>query len=602
MSKEIDLGGKHIPWKGSRDKDFVANFNEIKDALSQNRDDNGRRSYGVRNNTFTFAYTMPFAALPLSNYQELFDALGANTKIENVFLQGIYIDAARITPLVSALEKPNSRVCRLYLTNNDIDARGATALSNLLKREDCKLEVLGIGQNKFGNAGVSAISNAFYSNKSLKALGLGYSDLNKTGIAPLANALSGDNTHVEMLFLQGNPGLGATSSVYLAEMLAKNSKIHTLYLNDCLVKDRGATSIFNSLENNTGLKTLNLAGTRIGDEAAKSLATNLCKNTTLEDVDLSRTGITDIGAESLIEALETGKNTTMQSINVRGTAVTKEVANRLKKALKINKSLKSSAQEDKLKEVGESVDKVLSSEDIDQAEAALRTIENQLEKQSFVESIEKDLGGNASATQTRPPAQLETVYSESTRNRVADLRKKFEGMKKESAGNRFDTALEFKSDDSEEYESGGKRSSPKNHQYVPNIVGIPLSGSISASKSSSPNPVIGRLEEFEPTHLEEVRRGGVDKNAIKDVNIEQKKADLSAAIPEIKKDGVDLAATKDVDVEERAKQLYSQTPSASVRTAGNVEDDLKGAEMTVKQRLAELKAKEIGNAKSGGRK
>jgi len=588
MSKGTGLDGKYTHHlKASPDTNFNSNFKEIKDALSENRNASGDISYIVEGNTLRFGYTQGGGALPIptKEYQELFTALGANTKIENVFLQGTRLNTARITPLVSVLEQPNSKVSRLYLTDNDIDARGASVLSGLLKKIDCKLEVLGIGQNKFGNAGVAAISEGISENTSLKALGLGYSALNKTGIAPLVNALS-KNRSVEMLFLQGNSGIGATSSGYLANLLAENSTIHTLYLNDCLVKDAGATSIFTSLASKTGLKTLNLAGTKIGDEAATSLATNLARNATLEDVDLSRTRITDRGAESLIAALGEGKNTTMQYINVEGTAVTESVANRLEAALQRNRTLKSSAQEEKLQEAGKAVDDALSSGNKHQAEAALKRIEDQLQKQSLADSIQRDLGGNASATQDRTASSELRSEAKITRDKVADLRKRFDGKNKESSGTRFGQVLEP--------ESGEKESSPKNHSYLPNEVGIARSESMAAPKSSSLNSDIGRLGKFKPSHSE-VKGDGLDKNAIKDVNIEQKKAGLLTA-SEIKKAGVDSDAVRDVNVNERAKQLFdSQKPSVSVRTAGNVEDDLKGAEMTVKQRLALL------NAQGGGR-
>lgn len=606
MSKGTgDLGGKYIHGIAREDRNFDENFAEIKDSLLESRDANGDISYIVNGNTLRFGYTRGSGALSTKEYQELFTALGVNTKIENVFLQGIRLDTARITPLVSALEQPNSKVSRLYLTDNDIDARGAAVLSGLLGKRDCKLEVLGIGQNQFGNAGVQAISGAVSRNTSLKALGLGYSGLNKTGIAPLAEALS-SNSSIEMLFLQGNKRIGETSSRHLANMLNENSTIHTLYLNDCTIKDAGASIIFDSLKRNTGLKTLNLAGTTMGDTAAASFAATLGRNAALEDVDLSRTRITDRGAESLIAALREGKNTTMQSINVEGTAVTKPVADRLEAALQRNRTLKSSAQEAKLEEVGKAVDDALSSGNKHQAEAALKIIEDQLKQQSLADSIQRDLGGNASATQAKAPTQVRTASSgsrseaEIARDRVAALREKFEGKKKGSAGTRFDEVSESKySDDSEDYKSGEKESSSKNHSYVPNRGGIARSESMAAPKSSSLNSDIGRLGEFKPSHLG-VKRDGVDTNAVKDVDIEQKKAGLSAT-SEIKKAGVDADAVKDVDVDERTKQLFdSKRPSVSVRTAGNVEDDLKGAEMTVKQRLALMNAQKTGNTGQGG--
>eukprot|EP00511_Aplanochytrium_stocchinoi_P006423 CAMPEP_0204825942 /NCGR_PEP_ID=MMETSP1346-20131115/3726_1 /ASSEMBLY_ACC=CAM_ASM_000771 /TAXON_ID=215587 /ORGANISM="Aplanochytrium stocchinoi, Strain GSBS06" /LENGTH=640 /DNA_ID=CAMNT_0051953747 /DNA_START=138 /DNA_END=2060 /DNA_ORIENTATION=+ len=205
--------------------------------------------------------------------------------------------------------RDNKNVEKLYMAENNITGKlFSESFTELLRCNDT-LQLIDLDNNDLRNTGLVAIAGGIETNRTLKHLTLSGNNISDRGVIFFADALMG-NFSLQTVDLSSNR-VSDEGIFSMAIALKANITLARLNLADNLISDNGARAISSALHRNIGLLSLNLEGNYgITAKGTKYIANALRVNKTLEELKLMHC-LGKIGARAIANAL---KDT---SINLR---------------------------------------------------------------------------------------------------------------------------------------------------------------------------------------------------------------------------------------------------------------------------------------------
>jgi Ran GTPase-activating protein (RanGAP) involved in mRNA processing and transport len=145
--------------------------------------------------------------------------------------------------IANALVK-NTTLQYLYLSHNHISDEGVQSLVKILTFNNSTLKDLDLGNNDITNNGVQYLAKMLETNKTLNQLNLSSNRIGDQGVTLLSNALTpSNNKTLEKLYLNSNPLITDVSVNYLAEMLQRERKLNTLWVQNCHLSEESKITL-----------------------------------------------------------------------------------------------------------------------------------------------------------------------------------------------------------------------------------------------------------------------------------------------------------------------------------------------------------------------
>ena len=214
-------------------------------------------------------------------------------------------------------------VRELSLNANSIGAQGCTSICEALSSENgAKVEVLSFNGNPIGDEGGMAVSRILVDPAcKVRDLDVGNSEIGTQAVIAIAQTMW-YNTSVLRLNME-NPrlyDLQETTSFHIAKMIRTNRVMQELYIGKHKIRDQGAQTIAQYLEDNASLRVLDLRANEISIAGAEAFAILLMKGgCILSSLNLSRNRIQDQGAQALGVALRSCR--TLVDLDIRNNKI-----------------------------------------------------------------------------------------------------------------------------------------------------------------------------------------------------------------------------------------------------------------------------------------
>jgi Leucine Rich repeat len=205
----------------------------------------------------------------------------------------------------------NSSTRSLSMKGNLFGDDGAVAIASVLNANTTLVD-LALYDNSIADVGTIALADALKRNTSLQRLSLG-NMLGDEGVTAMANALK-VNTTVVHLELHGNSKFGDRRAKAMAEALKVNKTLTCLTVYGCIC-DEGAIAIADSLAGNATLRSLYMWNTAITNRGGRAIfkavkstkGTTRC-NYTLSALQLTSSKISSQLRDGIEHAVETKRN------------------------------------------------------------------------------------------------------------------------------------------------------------------------------------------------------------------------------------------------------------------------------------------------------
>ena len=214
-------------------------------------------------------------------------------------------------------------VRELRLNANSIGAQGCKSICEALSSENgAKVEVLSFNGNPIGDEGGMAVSRILVDPAcKVRDLDVGNSEIGTQAVIAIAQTMW-YNTSVLRLNME-NPrlyDLQETTSFHIAKMIRTNRVMQELYIGKHKIRDQGAQTIAQYLEDNASLRVLDLRANEISIAGAEAFAILLMKGgCILSSLNLSRNRIQDQGAQALGVALRSCR--TLVDLDIRNNKI-----------------------------------------------------------------------------------------------------------------------------------------------------------------------------------------------------------------------------------------------------------------------------------------
>ena len=142
----------------------------------------------------------------------------------------------------------------LYIHSNSLSSDSITELVHALSHPNCSLKTLDLSLNPIGDEGAAALAQSIAKNKTITSLWLSQCDITATGGAELASSVTVNST-IERLSISGN-SLGEAVPT-LAELLRQSRKLKTLNLyGDKSLSQTNVKFLLDSLADNQTMEKL----------------------------------------------------------------------------------------------------------------------------------------------------------------------------------------------------------------------------------------------------------------------------------------------------------------------------------------------------------
>ena len=194
---------------------------------------------------------------------------------------------------------PRSNVSTLIMNGNGTRAKGAAAFARALQLT-YKINVLGLCGNDIGDEGTELLCEVAKTHPGLKALLLEDNFIRDRGMFAVAEAHRA-NRRLGMMEVSWNC-ISPRAMHFLSRGL--NNVIY-LYLDHCEIGDAHMNILANSIARNKKIKTIFLEGNKVGMLGAKHLAKALTVNDCLEGIFLDGNRISNEGAKAFRDVLKT---------------------------------------------------------------------------------------------------------------------------------------------------------------------------------------------------------------------------------------------------------------------------------------------------------
>ena len=215
------------------------------------------------------------------------------TPVREIHLQGNAFGPSACKVLCEAFGNPQGAKPEvLNLNGNPIGEDGGVAVSRILG-EGCNLRTLNLGNTEMGTRAIIAVAKMMWYNNSIHVLNL---------------------ENPRMFDLQ------ESTTFHIAKMIRTNGTLQQLYLGKHKMRDDGAASIAQYMEDNTNIKILDLRANEISIAGAEALAILLMKGACgLSALNLAGNKIQDQGAHAIGVALRTCR--TLVDLDVRNNSI-----------------------------------------------------------------------------------------------------------------------------------------------------------------------------------------------------------------------------------------------------------------------------------------
>jgi len=140
---------------------------------------------------------------------------------------------------------------------------------------------------------------------------------------------------VETLILDHNVFQMKKMKVFIN--FVRQSKIHTLSLNNCKLGDEGGVTLGEAIENSHTIKDVRAKCCDFSDGAARAIATAIEQNPRLERLNLSNNLINDAGGELI--GLSIARNKKLKYLNLSKNNMRQAAGDMFAKSMKLNKTL-----------------------------------------------------------------------------------------------------------------------------------------------------------------------------------------------------------------------------------------------------------------------
>ena len=225
--------------------------------------------------------------------------------------------------LANLLRTGATPVRELYLNGNSIGPDGCKLICEALASENgVKVEALSFNGNPIGEEGGMAVSRILVDAAcKVRDLDVGNSEIGTQAVIAIAQTMW-YNTSVLRLNME-NPrlyDLQETTAFHIAKMIRTNRVMQELYIGKHKIRDAGAQTIAQYLEDNASLRLLDLRANEISIAGAEAFAILLMKGgCILSSLNMSRNRIQDQGAQALGVALRSCR--TLADLDIRNNKI-----------------------------------------------------------------------------------------------------------------------------------------------------------------------------------------------------------------------------------------------------------------------------------------
>lgn len=172
-----------------------------------------------------------------------------------------------------------------------------------LQRNDPTLSIINLHHARIGNSGVKRLAQAISNNTHVVVLFLNGNDIGSSGCEALAACLSNKKSRIRMLFMSYN-AIGTVGASALATALKTNTSLQVLKLASNGIGDVGAQAFGEALAVNRHLETLVLDSNTVGPVGMQAMANGIAHNSTLETLDVRYNACAPaVVAESFVDSL-----------------------------------------------------------------------------------------------------------------------------------------------------------------------------------------------------------------------------------------------------------------------------------------------------------
>ncbi|XP_013912290.1 PREDICTED: leucine-rich repeat-containing protein 31 [Thamnophis sirtalis] len=186
---------------------------------------------------------------------------------------------------VKMIKKPLPRL--IYKSENNFTMDDKATVISLLP----DLEEIDLSWNDFIGGALEPLALQFKHLQELKILQLNSCRLTTKDVACLGEALEGIS-HLEILDLSWNPGIGGSLSLLTSKIL-KGSKLHTLKVTDCCLTQEDGKSLDAAFQYLSELRILDVSCNKLIGGVFQSLAGHLANLSNLEILNLHQCCITE---------------------------------------------------------------------------------------------------------------------------------------------------------------------------------------------------------------------------------------------------------------------------------------------------------------------
>ena len=205
---------------------------------------------------------------------------------------------------------------------NKFKSTGALKLANALKLLS-QLKILDLSDIYVANDVANAIARMIAKNSKLEKLWLNNTHLNTIGIQVLCKSLS-QLKSLKVMCLNRNNFSNEKVADYVATVINNNPLLKCIRMSNCKVTSAGVIRIANALKRLCYLEVLEFHGNQISGDAASHIAEVIYFNSVLKIIWLSNNQLETTGIKIICESLQ--KNSTLKLLSLNNNSITEEAA------------------------------------------------------------------------------------------------------------------------------------------------------------------------------------------------------------------------------------------------------------------------------------